>query len=242
MAIFESELVYSMMARDALIILPPRLQNTVDTTNWPKEARDRIKVGGDYKRRLKPVMEQLHPALEDALIEPIKTDKVAENHLHDVADPDRGQLANHTVAACGACKKHLGDFMHGRAGWEMAIMSMGKLAHCVIDLCNPFHLTSDPMTDIPAGRFMNDVELHITDMPFMWALADKDHGPILKATPFMDKMSIHVEAQRRHAKWLKALADPYLVGNGFPSGRGAICQWYDETVNTLGRAWLFCAQ
>ena len=243
MKIFQSPLVYSMIARDVMVVLPPKLLRVVHTDLWPKNPKDRAKLGMPaHQRASKPINEQLNPLIESTIIHGVEKDQSLANHSY-ILETNEGNLPDRLVEAMHACKEHLGKFMRGEGGLEPAMRTMGGVALYTIDMWNPFNLIDgDDNLDLVKHRFMADLETHVEEMPFFWSLVGKDETHIYENNPSMDKMSVVVSAQRRVPEILPKIANCYLYGNGYPAANTYIKTWYDMTANALGRAWLFCTR
>lgn len=241
MPVFEDEFVYAMMTYDALCIMPDKIRDVADTNRWGEDLKKKTMFSANYQQRNPRVNQNLSPVLEAGLLEPMRKENTVEAHSFDVRNR-HGDLPSRATEACGLCQHQLGAFMSGPGGFEGALTSMGNLAHRIIDLWNPFNLIMDDKIAPAAERFMESLKAHILDLPFLWAHLDSDDDSYLKNTPYLDKMSVAVEAERRFHKFFEPIANGYLVGNGFPAVRGVIEDWHNATVNAIARAWLFCCQ
>jgi len=243
MAVFEDELVYGMIAYDAMRIMPDKIRNIGDVDRWSADLNVRSKLGAHYKRRTKPAMTKLNPILEEGLLQPMMMEKNVESHSFDILKREGG-LINNVVASCRGCKTATSAFMHNTGGMEPMLLNMGVFTHRLIDVWNPFNLVpTDPEMDKIASMFITDVKAHILDMPFMWKLMgnQKGYDEICQNSPYMDPTSTIIEAERRLVSMGDPIAVGYQAGNGYPVVKGQIHAWYDATVNALGRAWLFCS-
>jgi len=241
MPVFEDEFVYTMMAYDALCVMPDKVRDIADTTRWGEDLKKRTMFSANYQQRNPRVNQSLSPVLEAGLLQPMRNENVVEAHAFDIHQR-QGDLPKKVVEACQRCKQQLPAFVSGPGGFEAALSSMGTLAHRVIDIWNPFNLTINDKIAPVAQRFMESVKGHILDLPFLWGHLGSDDDSFMRHTPYMDLMATTIEAERRFDKFFEPIANGYLVGNGFPAVRSVIEEWYNATVNALARVWLFCCQ
>lgn len=235
--LFESDLFYTMVAYDVLVVMPPKLQNILDTRRWPKDLNKRANLGANAPRAKGPIMRQLHPLYEESVRRYIDPNSPVEDHYFDV-ETKEGNLIACVNQAMGGCKASLSAFMHGKGGWEPAVLSAGQLVHRLIDIWNPLSLQDDDQLDDLRPRFMHDLEKHVYSLPFWWTAESRD---VIEQTPYLDRLATETEAIRRKLKMLKPLADRYVMGNGYPAAEVLIKEWYNTTVNAIARALLFCA-
>ena len=233
MAVFESPIVYSMIARDALIVLPLRWKKEMDTTYLREEERVALRR---QPRVTKPVIDQLHSILEDGVLRPITQELSSASH-HFV-QPGKDELTLKIVDAMNAGMAAWSS----QAGAAQRIGSLGQIAHRVIDAWSPFSvLGDDEQATMFRERFMADLALHIGAMPFLWEF--RDHSTDVKAavasTPFdtADMIRIHMD---RRADVITPIANGYLCGNGYPAIEGELRDWYNRMVNCVAKVWLHC--
>lgn len=239
MAIFEDDFVYTMIAYDALVVLPAPIRDRADVERWPEELRSKAVLASNVHQRSKRINRSLSPVLEEALLQPMQGGNALE-HLFDV-NTREGMLHNKVAEACHACKAVLPALAKGGGSFEQALAAMGNLAHYLIDVCNPFNLINDPKVDDVSRRFIENVRANIMSLPFIWHLIGSTDDAYLKGCTYMDPTATAVEAERRFHETFEPIANGYLAGNGYPAVRQQIEKWYDNTVNTLARTWLFCA-
>jgi hypothetical protein len=240
---FESSLFYATVARDAAAVLRavPRLHQLVDVNRWPKDDHLRADMGGTAHKPERPIYEDLHPALEQAVIGLITNPGNPEDHMWDM-NTRSGNLLNVIPPACQAARASVSAYVNSQGGWEAAMFGLGQFTHRLIDVWNPFNLIgSSPDIEFVAARFMGDLETHIMELPFFWKFVDKPSTEFLKMSPYIDVMTTEAEVPRRVEIFLKPIADRYLAGNGWAAAKPLIQEWYDTVVNAVGRAWLFCA-
>lgn len=232
MAVFESPIVYSMIARDALIVLPLRWRKEMDTTNLREEERVALRR---QPRVTKPLIDQLHPVLEDAILRPITQETSPTSH-HFV-EPGRDELTLKIVDSMNVCAAAWAS----QAGAAQRIGSLGLLAHRVIDAWSPFSMLDDgELATSFRERFMADLTLHIGELPFLWELlAERNVKSVVASTPFdsADMIRIHME---RRTDVVTPIANGYLCGNGYPAIWHKVHEWYDTMVNGVAKVWLHC--
>jgi len=242
MAAFEDEFVYSMMLRDCMCILPEKVRSFADTTTWPDDVNEKGKRGSLFQRKTKPTIVQLAPAVEESLLRPMFDLKSPLDHQVDLVTRS-GRLVQNMVNAANRCRTNLGPFIKmGEGGWESAMLSLGNMAHFIIDVMNPFNLVAhDAEVDKAAAYFMQSLKIYHEDLPFFWAHVNEDMTVVMKVSPYFDPLAISVEAERCRDKFYEAIGNRYLFGNGYPAARPLVQEWYNIVVNALGRAIWCCA-
>jgi hypothetical protein len=241
MPVFEDEFVYTMMAYDAMCVMPDKVKDVADTNRWGEDLKKRTMFSANYQQRNPRVNTNLSPVLEAGLLHPMRSENFVEVHQFDIRSR-QGQLIQKVVEGLTGCKKNLAAFNAGPGGFEAAMSSMGNLAHRLIDVWNPFNLIADEKVAPFAQRFMENVKGRVLDLPFMWGHLGSDDESWMKNTPYGDAMATIIEAERRFEKYFEPIYNAYAVGNGFPACRGTVEDWYNATVNAIARAWLFCCQ
>lgn len=236
MAVYEDEFVYTMIAFDALIVMPISVRSLIDTNLWSEADRSRA-IAGSHQPRNPRVNSNLCVPFEEALLGPMRPGRGSVSDHFFCVQEHKGNLINHLTSDMATCKASLGAFMANGGAFEPAITSMGQMAHRIIDICNPFNLVQDPGLEPIARRFMESVRMNILQMPFM--ASSFDSPPTM--SPYTDKMTTKIEAERRLASLLTPIVDGFVRGNGFPAVRAKIEEWYNATTNSLARAWQFCA-
>jgi len=236
----ENEFVYSMITLDALTVMPKSVRRVADKRMWPEDKKDQAKIGSNARRVFKPVVDYLHPVLEDALLEPM-TKGAPHDHYYS-PETKEGSLPELIVRDVSSCKQHLPPMVkHAGANYLPAMRSMGLAAHRLVDLWNPFHLSTQEEVGAIRNRFMDDLSMHILDLPFL--LDDKvPEGDLLTKSPYTDVATIHIEATRIRDMYLEPFAKCYLAGNGYPVAKELFNSWYNSVCNVLVRAWIFCME
>jgi len=232
MAVFENPIVYSMIARDALIVLPLRWKKELDMSFVRDEERVALTR---LPRVTKPMIPQVHPVLEEALLKPI-TQEVGPSSHHFTA-PGSDELTTRIVESARTAI----ECWAGKSGSAQRFSSLGQLAHRVIDAENPFSMLDDSdQSNMLRERLASDLALHLPDLPFLWRLANSpDVRADVQLMPFESADGVRIHMGRR-VELAVPIANGYLVGNGYPAIANEIGSWYNDIVNTIGKVWLNC--
>jgi len=217
MATYEHPLVYAMIAHDALQVQRDHTRNVMDITRWPENDRTNA---GSFRPKRKPVCESLHPALEDGIVGPMLEQVRPEDHTYNIEE-GVGNLPAQLAGAVSIVRSH-------PAGIIPQAMGMGRLAHWLIDLWNPFNLVPNAV----GARFINDVAAHVAGLPFLLREFEGEE------TPYEDQGAITVCAERIAETYVNPLANAYMRGNGYPAAKPVIRKWYDDVTNELAKLWL----